>query len=615
MQINPSKPYENRSQAELKVFDAFRKLVMDSGFVFHSVGLPMHGENQTREIDFLLICAAGIFAFEVKGGGVYREDGNWFSRGKSEKFIIKNPKRQARSAIYELRDSLINMGLLSYEHVIGFGIIIPETGEFQSSLELPKELVCTRKEFRHFRAWIDEHIAYWQGESEKIKQLDYSDIKAISKALRPDFIPKLCDKPFEGLSEEQSNVVRDFLDHKNIICEGPAGTGKTLLIKKLANEYLHYSKKLLIICHSKWLKAYLQSELQNERVIVAYPGSVEIVSRRNLINGYDYVIIDEAQICLNKKLVTLLNRYLYGGLGTGHWLLFQDSINQIENNYPNCIESINYIKSLPHSNHSLTKSFRNTRTLLSYLKKKIGTASLKTDSMNGPSVQEYMIDPDDVQGSLSKIILHQMSSGYKSSEITVLSPREYNDSVINRLPKKILNQVVQLDDYKMKDFPPREISFSTIDNFQGLENKCIVLIDVSHELFDSEQKVAYVGMTRASEQLCIVSNDIDFVINTDLEDDPGWQVILENTFLVNEAEGFREQSLLVPKLGFELVHEQRVVAMAEFAWPDYKIAVFEPEELDAKEAFSQLGWKCYFAPIDATALQEISLSVNEPSSN
>ncbi|ELB2890449.1 ATP-binding domain-containing protein [Vibrio parahaemolyticus] len=230
--------------------------------------------------------------------------------------------------------------------------------------------------------------------------------------------------------------------------------------------------------------------------------------------------------------------------------------------------------------------------------------------MIGPSVQEYSIEANDVEGSLSEIILRQIGRGYKRSEITVLSPRDYNDSVINRLPKEILNQVVQLDDYKMKSFPPREISFSTIDNFQGLENKCIVLIDVSNELFASEPQVAYVGMTRASEQLCIVSSDIDFVINTDLEDDSGWQVILENTFLVNEAESFREQSLLVPMLGFELVHAQSVVAMAEFAWPEYKIAVFEPEELDAKEAFSQFGWKCYFAPIDATALQEISLSVN-----
>lgn len=610
MQINPSKPYDNGSQAELKVFDSFRKLVMDSGFVLHSLGLPKHGEKQNTEIDFLLICTAGIFAFEVKGGGVYREDGNWFSRGKYKSYIIQNPVRQARSAVYALRDSLIKMGLLSHEHVIGFGVIIPETSEFQSSLELPKELICTRAGFRNFRNWIDAHIAYWQSANSTIKQLSDLDIKAISAVLRPDFIPIFRDKPLGELSQEQSNVVRDFLDHKNIICEGPAGTGKTFLIKKLANEYLHSSKTLLIICHSKWLKAYLQSALQNERVIVAYPESVEIESRRNFISHYDHLIIDEAQICLNKSLVQILNRYLLGGIESGHWVFFQDSINQLENNHSQCIESIKYIQALPHSNHSLTKSFRNTRTVLSYLKKKVGTASLKSESMIGPSVQEYSIEANDVEGSLSEIILRQIGSGYKRSEITVLSPRDYNDSVINRLPKEILNQVVQLDDYKMKSFPPREISFSTIDNFQGLENKCIVLIDVSNELFDREPQVAYVGMTRASEQLCIVSNDIDFVINTDLDDDSGWQVILENTFLVNEAESFREQSLIVPILGFELVHEQSVVAMAEFAWPDYKIAVFEPEELDAKEAFSQFGWKCYFAPIDATALQKISLSVN-----
>ena len=61
----------------------------------------------------------------------------------------------------------------------------------------------------------------------------------------------------------------------------------------------------------------------------------------------------------------------------------------------------------------------------------------------------------------------------------------------------------------------------------------------------------------------------------------------------------------VPVPGYELLDgDHRVVAMAELAWEDLKVAVFLPDQEEDRAVFAQTGWRT-FDPDQNDALLEV----------
>ena len=71
---------EVKSNAERKIFEWFQNAPgTDKWIVLHSLGIATHNKVIYGETDFLVLAPKlGIFAIEVKGGRVRRENGIWY---------------------------------------------------------------------------------------------------------------------------------------------------------------------------------------------------------------------------------------------------------------------------------------------------------------------------------------------------------------------------------------------------------------------------------------------------------------------------------------------------------------------------------------------------------
>lgn len=82
-----------------------------------------------------------------------------------------------------------------------------------------------------------------------------------------------------------------------------------------------------------------------------------------------------------------------------------------------------------------------------------------------------------------------------NDQITILSPRRKENSIVSKLEKRII-----------KDFnftKAKDVTFSTIQSFKGLENAVIILVDIDTY---SSDKLMYVALSRARSGLFILEN-------------------------------------------------------------------------------------------------------------
>ena len=96
--------------------------------------------------------------------------------------------------------------------------------------------------------------------------------------------------------------------------------------------------------------------------------------------------------------------------------------------------------------------------------------------------------------------------GLAHSQITILSPLAYRNSLAARLPEKTRGMIRELDQYGIRNFPPDAVSFSTIPNFKGLENDAVIVVDLPEANDPSYAALSYVAMSRARAILSMINS-------------------------------------------------------------------------------------------------------------
>lgn len=108
---------EVKSNAERKIFEWFQNAPgTDKWIVLHSLGIATHNKVIYGETDFLVLAPKlGIFALEVKGGRVRRENGIWYFTNRYGKTNskVRGPFDQARDGIFSIVDAMKNVSTLS----------------------------------------------------------------------------------------------------------------------------------------------------------------------------------------------------------------------------------------------------------------------------------------------------------------------------------------------------------------------------------------------------------------------------------------------------------------------------------------------------------------------
>ena len=100
---------------------------------------------------------------------------------------------------------------------------------------------------------------------------------------------------------------------------------------------------------------------------------------------------------------------------------------------------------------------------------------------------------------------HVDVGGLAPGSVTILSPLDLADSSIAEMSVDVARRIRRLDEYSMRSLPVDKVGFARIDEFKGLENEAIVVVDLSVPSGAGGNEAAhYVAMSRARSVLSLI---------------------------------------------------------------------------------------------------------------
>ena len=527
MRMIPSSPYDNRSRAELLVFDrlkaAFQRRPELGLTAFHSLNLTRHARKRFGEIDFLVVGRRGLYVLEVKGGGIACEGGVWYSTdGRGDTHTLReSPFRQAQGALHglmdKIRDSLPESLWSCF--TTGFGIVLPDCDFDVQGSEWDKATVADARTSRNLERWLDGLFRYWNEKSQRRSTPPSdTDVSELQRFLRPGFetaIPlhvqvDALERRAVELTEDQMRLVDIAEVNDRVICSGGAGTGKTFLALELARRWAGAGLKVLVVCRSPWLRHWLETRFAIPGVAVALPDSAARAARRLGIEKFDALVIDEGQDLLDLETLDHLDTVLAGGLGAGRWCFFHDVNNQSGLLGPTDPDALDWLRSFGPVTIPLRTNCRNTRQILKQVQTELGADMGVDGTGNGPEVRVFDVrSRDSAVNALAKEIDRLIDpGGLHPNGITILSPFPFMESVASQLPRRLVDRIQILDEYSMRGFPPSAISFAEVAHFKGLENEAVIVVDlVKRGSTPDAIAAAYVAMSRPRALLSLIRQD------------------------------------------------------------------------------------------------------------
>ena len=327
----------------------------------------------------------GIVCLEVKGGRVSCRDGVWRTvDGKGHVHeLVRSPFRQAREAMFALRDSIRNHFRSHSPESrcpIGCAVVFPDLAELPPTPEFERSDVIYSQDLRPISASIRRLIRNRLRGHQPSRGPGYPEPpqhEALKKFLRPSFDQLVAasvridrtEKALLSLTEEQYDRLDELEDNPRCLFQGAAGTGKTLLAVEHARRRARAGDDVLMVCFNRLLGAWLQGQLRDaavtvgtwhdvlKQVICASGAREEFLAReQELVDGdseaqralYDEVypdyaevallgrdeppfhalVVDEAQDLIGPRRLSVIDLLIRGGLSGGRWSMFGDFTRQ-----------------------------------------------------------------------------------------------------------------------------------------------------------------------------------------------------------------------------------------------------------------------------------------------
>lgn len=528
---------EIKSNAEKKVFDILKDIEMDNAYILHSLGLPKHTAKAYGEIDFVVVCPKGIACFEVKGGRISCENGQWIFTDRNNQEHRKNegPFAQVTGNMFslakELKTYFKNHARLKNVFT-ACGVIFPDITFSGTSVEIISEIVFDKKT-ADVTTYLNTVFDYWyKRNNTQPALLSPADIQAVVKFLRGEFtfIPTLRDSlentehRLIRLTSEQVNAMRGLYGNERLLVKGRAGTGKTILAVDYAKKQLQEGKKVLYLTYNKNLVQNVKNQFKKAELIKiinihALFGEYVPISEEHFKNNpneffneilpqkfseylltlsdferselkYDVLIMDEGQDILNPRYLESMDMLLKNGFEKGQWAIFYDDMQNIYNKEFD--EGLELIKSYSHTMYYLSKNCRNTVQIGQYCSSISGLNCSDFLQENGEEVQKISYsDLNSFKTVLNAAIKELQKEDIPLQEIVFLSPKKYQSSILAKMNFKV-NEWGDFFDAESK-LP----QFSTIQGFKGLEAKIVMLVDINKIFPKNFAQYMYVASSRA----------------------------------------------------------------------------------------------------------------------
>jgi len=406
---------------------------------------------------------------------------------------------------------------LGERFVWGYGVITPDCSmQDVVSAEWDRKVWADSKDFYDFERWFKAFVRHWTDVASrqyKPSLASHDSVKEMVRQLRPDFETAtplfarvlLAEDRIAALTEDQLKFVDVIEDNPRVICKGGAGTGKTFLAVELAKRWAASGMKVALLCHSPWLKRYIESAAIAE-VTVAQFDALKVTARRAGVQAFDAIIIDEGQDLMNYESLETMDAFLAGGLENGRWCFFHDSNNQAGVLGSFEPDALRYLTELRPISVPLKTNCRNTSQILIKIQSMLGV-DMGNDSVgNGPEVIEKRVaDGETMSDALQREIKSLLSDGsFTVNQIVILSPNSFRNSGAFGLRSAARFRVTELDSFS--PMTARDsIGFATIADFKGLESEVVFLIDMPEPGSTPELRpLQYIGMSRARALLYMI---------------------------------------------------------------------------------------------------------------
>ena len=551
---------DTKSNAERRVFRWFQEAPdTENWIVLHSLGLAEHIKLPYGEIDFLVVAPElGLFALEVKGGRVKRENGIWSFTDRNGKTNSKErgPFDQAREGIHSLMKAIEKKADVSHYHVSNtfywFGVMFPDIDYGTVGVDEEPWQVFDCKDNGDVRSFIirlaqgaRQHMTQIYEHFDEKKLPTIKDVKYLASLLRGDFDKavaisakiKYAEQELIELTQRQYKCVDQIEENPRAVVYGPAGTGKTLLAIRQVEKIVTEDKEVALICYNasigSWFQAYFANkpeELRPKYVGTFHKFLYEVVARSGKVVNvptddysktifytetlpalaeeilltnpveFDEIVIDEAQDLICNRYIDIFDLLIRKGFDHGRWKFFGDFSRQAI--YNDVIDGSKLLELLEDRTAfvrcKLTENCRNTQQICQELQTITGfeTQDDLWTKVDGPPVEhKYCVSEEEAIEKLEELLLLLHAKHIKNEQITILSPKRKENSIVSKVEKTKIN------DFTFNQV--EEVTFSTIQSFKGLENSVIILVDI--DTYSSE-KLMYVALSRARSGLFILES-------------------------------------------------------------------------------------------------------------
>lgn len=524
----------------------------DGWAAVHSLDLAPWNNRLRTEIDFLLIVPnTGILCIEVKSHKGITFDGRFWH----PKSIKRSPFKQATDGRYtfqrRLREAVPRLSRVPVVHCCIFTHSRFELSENISIL--PWELM-DRVNFNAFKSGklfcddLRSRMINLIEADPSIPTLQHplskDDVDTIVKfcvpiqKFRPDSMEEIRhrEKEIEGiLLSQQKPVLKLAHENKQVIVTGAAGTGKTLIAMNLALKKAEDGHRVALICFNQqvgdWMGRHIIPEskcppnLVVGRAIQLIARMAGLIIPENASPEYwnselpkmaqekltdpefrtsaefDYLIVDEAQDLLGRpELWDCLSLLFEGGWQNGSYTILGDFKNQILTD-SNVLEqrfsafrgeSKGTVWELDENcrNHEVVGE---TAVSLTGFGRKIYSGYLRKGGSSENFDVYFFKDFEDQKIILKQYLSEFKKRGFSPNDITLLSGCAPESSVSASLKK---------DGFKLRPYrftSSGYCGYSSIHAFKGMENKIIILTDLSLRDPSFHRHLFYIGMTRSTE--------------------------------------------------------------------------------------------------------------------
>lgn len=522
--------------AEKKVFEQLKR-ISDNYDIFYSRKFITDGigKKPEYEVDFIItIPEKAIICLEVKGG-IINYSGSKDQWTQNSKVMSKRPDSQASSASHALIKGF--SGLIG-DMAIGWGLCFPD-GDL-SSKALPASIDSNQIIDQLGVLHIDKALEFlfdfvkkqnshrlgarrWMYNKFKTELLrDIGFVQVLSTRV------KYNERNFIELTNTQISVFNRLKGNKNIITTGPAGSGKTIIAKTLAQDFIKEEKRVLFLCFNRTLANKIRYEFDRDEILIEV-ATFHSYARKIIDlydarwwkdnsssedfweldvpvkleeclpfyqNTFDAIIIDEGQ---DFKELWFELIFSLGIQDSGKYI-FMDEMQDIFGHFTKIPNEETFIQ------YNLPENCRNTKTIVNYLSEAIAQ-NIKSFP-NSPEGEAVVIKSFTNQLEQQKFLLDEIKAlvreqGINAEQILVLLNSSKADSCLGTTTKAGKLEIKALDNKGR--FQRDAVNYTTINTFKGLEADIVFILDTDKIPLKQKHEKLYTEASRARHKLYVLN--------------------------------------------------------------------------------------------------------------